>query len=276
MKRIFLIGDPVGHSLSPVMQNAAFRACGLDWQYELLETPRTQLGETVSRLRTNGFVSANVTIPHKEAVIEFLDDLTDHARQVGAVNTIIKRDDKLIGENTDVYGFTQALREASVELRGARAAILGAGGAARAAAFALAEHGAARIAIMNRTEKRAVKLVNDLCAHFPNLAVEVNSIAALATADLVVNATSVGMSPNENASPMRWAFPPGVVAIDLVYRPLHTKFLRDAERAGARPIGGVSMLVHQGAAAFKLWTGQDAPVELMLDATMKTLRNGHA
>jgi shikimate dehydrogenase len=224
-------------------------------------------------LRTNGFTFANVTIPHKESIIALLDDLTDHARQIGAVNTIIKQDGKLIGDNTDVYGFTQSLREASVEMRGARAVILGAGGAARAAAFALAEQDAARVTIVNRTESRAIKLADDLRAHFPNLEIAVNSIAAFATAHLIINATSVGMSPNENESPMRWAFPQNVTAIDLVYRPLHTKFLRDAEHAGARPIGGVSMLVHQGAAAFQLWTGRAAPVELMMDVAVQELRN---
>lgn len=273
MKRVFLIGDPVEHSLSPVMQNAAFRACGLDWEYVLRATPRAQLREVVASLRADDCAGANVTVPHKEAVIEFLDELTDHARTIGAVNTIVQRAGKLLGENTDVYGFTQALREASVELRGARAVILGAGGAARAAVFALAAQGASRVAIVNRTEARAQKLADDVRAHFPNLAIEVNTIAMLATAHLVVNATSMGMSPRENETPMQHSFPRGAAVIDLVYRPLQTRFLRDAQRAGARPIGGVSMLVHQGAAAFQLWTGRDAPVELMLDATVKALRN---
>ena len=273
MKTALLLGDPVKHSLSPVMQNAAFRACGLDWQYELLETPRERLGETIAHLRTNGFSSANVTIPHRESIVKLLDEVTDHARKIGAVNTIIKRDGRLIGDNTDVYGFTQSLRDASVILRGARAVLLGAGGAARAAAFALAEQGAARITLINRTEARAIKLAHDLHLHFPKSNVDVGSIAAFATANLIVNATSVGMAPNVNESPMRWSFPRGVVAIDLVYRPLHTRFLRDAQRAGARPIGGIGMLVYQGAAAFKLWTGQDAPVDLMLDQAMRTLRN---
>jgi shikimate dehydrogenase len=273
MKHVFLLGDPVEHSLSPEMQNAAFGASGLDWQYELLRTPRARLKETVARLRQDDCAGANVTVPHKEAVVEFLDDLTDHARKIGAVNTIVNRDGKLLGENTDVHGFTQALRESSVELRGARAVILGAGGAARAAVFALAIQNAERITIMNRTESRAQKLADDARAQFPKLAVEVNSVAAFATAHLIVNATSVGMSPNANASPMQWLFPRGAAAIDLVYRPLQTQFLREAERAGARPIGGVTMLVHQGAAAFTLWTGRDAPVELMLDATVKALRN---
>ncbi|MBI5030623.1 MAG: shikimate dehydrogenase [Chloroflexi bacterium] len=276
MNVALLLGDPVKHSLSPVMQNAAFRACGLDWQYELHETSRERLKETIVHLRSNGFASANVTIPHKEAVVEFLDDITDHASQIGAVNTIIKRDGRLIGDNTDVYGFTQSLRDAAVELRGIRAVVLGAGGAARAATFALAEQGAERITIINRTEPRAVKLAHDLWNHFPKLNVEVGAISSITTAHLIVNATSVGMSPNEDASPMHWSFPRGATAVDLVYRPLQTKFLRDAERAGVRPISGISMLVYQGAAAFKLWTGQDAPIDLMLEQAMRALRNREA
>ena len=273
VKQVFLIGDPVEHSLSPVMQNAAFHACGLDWEYALLATPRAQLRAVVASLRADDCAGANVTVPHKEAVIEFLDDVSERARKIGAVNTIVPRDGKLFGDNTDMYGFTQALREASVELRGARAVILGAGGAARAAVFALAEQGASRVAIVNRTEARAQKLADDVRAHFPNLAIDVNSIAMIATAHLIVNATSVGMSPHENESPMQRSFPRGAAVIDLVYRPLQTRFLRDAQRAGARPIGGVSMLVHQGAAAFQLWTSRDAPVEVMLDAIVKALRS---
>jgi shikimate dehydrogenase len=272
MKHVFLLGDPVGHSLSPIMQNAAFRANGLDWQYELCETPRAQLGETMARLHKAECVGANITVPHKQAAFEFVDELTDHARKVGAINTIVNQGGKLLGENTDVYGFTQALHESSVELNGARAVILGAGGAARSAAFALAEQNASRITIVNRTEERARKLANDLVAHYPKLLTEVNSIASLATAHLIVNATSVGMWPHESESPMQRLFPRGAAAIDLVYRPLQTRFLRDAERAGARPISGIVMLVHQGAAAFRLWTGRDAPVELMMDEAVNALR----
>lgn len=272
MKHVFLLGDPVEHSVSPVMQNAAFRASGLDWHYELLDTPPAQLGEMMARLRDPDCIGANITVPHKQTAIEFVDELTDQARRVGAINTIANRAGKLLGENTDVYGFTQALRESCVELKGARAVILGAGGAARSAAFALAEQNAARLTIINRTDERAKKLGEDLIAQYPKLLVEINSVASFATSHLIVNATSVGMWPHESASPMHWNFPRGAAAIDLVYRPLQTRFLRDAQRAGARPISGIIMLVHQGAASFQLWTNQPAPVELMTDEAVNTLR----
>ncbi len=268
----YLIGDPVEHSLSPAMQNAALRASRLAWQYELLETPRDRLGDAVARLRADDCAGANVTIPYKEAVLGWLDGLSENARQMGAVNTIIKREGKLIGENTDGYGFMQSLRDARIDVCGARAVILGAGGAARAVAFALADAGVASITIINRTAARAATLADALHQDYPNLALAVNRHAALDDATLIVNATPLGMSPHEDASPMPTAFPRGAVAFDLVCRPLQTPFRRDAERAGARTMGGIEMLVHQGAAAFKLWTGRDAPVDVMVEAAEAALR----
>lgn len=271
MKHIFLIGFPLGHSVSPAMQNAAFRAVGLDWRYALLETPPAELAGVVARLRAADCVGANVTIPHKQAIVELLDGMTACARSIGAVNTIIKRDGALIGDNTDGYGFAQALRDAKVDPRNKQIAILGAGGAARAAAVTLAELGAARIVILNRTTSRAESLADFLCASFPNAAITVNDERALAKANLIVNATSVGMSPHVDESPMPVAFPRAVVVFDLVYRPAETRFLREAACAGAQTIGGFGMLVHQGAAAFKLWTERDAPVDVMFDAAQRAL-----
>ncbi|MBI5304262.1 MAG: shikimate dehydrogenase [Chloroflexi bacterium] len=271
MKRVFLIGYPVKHSLSPAMQNAAFRALNLDWEYGLLETPRDQLGEVVARIRLDDCTGANVTVPHKEAVMPYLDDIADHARHVGAVNTIIKRDGKLIGDNTDVYGIVQTLTQALVKMRGARVAILGAGGAAHAAAFALAESGAAHIVIVNRTHTRAAMLAERVRGEFPRVTVTANETESLARAQIIINATPVGMTPREGESPMTYAFPRHAVAFDLVYRPLQTRFLREAELAGARAIGGLGMLVHQGVEAFKLWTGYRVPDQIMLDAAMAEL-----
>ncbi len=272
MKHVFLLGYPLGHSLSPVMHNAAFQNLGLDWRYKLLEIPPTQIANAVARVREDACAGANVTIPHKQAVIPFLDQLTEHARQVGAVNTFVKRDGKLIGDNTDVYGLTQALREASVELSGARVAILGAGGAARAAAFALAEANVTSIVILNRTALRAESLASDVQKIFPNVKFDVNALAMLNDATLIVNATSVGMSPHSDASPMPIAFPRGAVAFDMVYRPPLTRFLRDANRDSARGVGGLGMLVHQGALALEMWTGRNAPVETMRDAALRELQ----
>ena len=273
MKRVFLLGLPVAHSISPAMQNAAFRALGIDWRYELLETPRADLARSVARLRSVDCAGANVTIPHKEAIVGLLDGVTERARQIGAVNTIVRRDGKLIGDNTDGDGFIRCLRDAGVDPRNKLVAILGAGGAARAVAVAVAGLGAARIVILNRTLARAESLAAFLRAGFSHVAVAVNDVSALVHSDLIVNATSVGMSPREDESPMPVAFPRGVVAVDLVYRPAETKFLCDAARAGAQTIGGLGMLVHQGAAAFKLWTGRDAPVDVMTAAAEMALRN---
>ena len=272
MKQVFLLGDPLGHSLSPAMQNAAFRAAGLDWEYVLYETPREELRAAVARLRAEDCAGANVTIPHKEAVVEWLDDLSDGARRIGAVNTIVKRGDKLIGENTDLYGFLQSLRDADVDPRGARGVILGAGGAAHAVAFALAEAEASSLVILNRTESRARSLAAVLGKHHPQLEITVNRNGALGRANLIVNTTPIGMPPREDQSPMPGTFPRGAVVFDLVYLPAQTRFLRDAERAGARTIGGIGMLVHQGAAAFELWTGRDAPTQVMVEATEAALR----
>ena len=272
VKRVFLLGYPIAHSLSPAMQNAAFRALDLNWRYELLETPHEDLRAVVTRLRANDCAGANVTIPHKQAVIEWLDELGEDARRIGAVNTIVKRADRLIGENTDGYGFLQSLRDAQVDARGAHVAILGAGGAAHAVAFAAADAGVANIALVNRTEAHAVRLADALRQHFPQLAVTVNRRESIKDATLIVNATSVGMSPDGHASPMPVAFPRDAAAFDLVYRPARTRFLRDAERAGARTIGGIGMLAHQGAAAFRLWTGCDAPVDVMTAAAAAALR----
>jgi len=274
MKRVFLLGYPISHSLSPAMHNAAFRAVDLNWRYELLETPQEKLHEALARLRADDCGGANVTLPHKQAVMEYLDELSDTARAIGAVNTIVVRDGRLIGDNTDAVGFIAALRDARVDPRNVRVVIIGAGGAARAVAFALAERGAASIDIVNRTTSRATMLAEALRQHFPHLALGVNMAEALKDAHIIVNATSVGMSPNADESPMPrgCVFPRGAVAFDLVYRPMQTQFLRDAEKAGARPIGGLGMLVHQGGAAFKLWTGYEAPVQVMFNAALNALK----
>jgi shikimate dehydrogenase len=273
MKRVFLIGDPVAHSVSPEMHNAAFQALGIDWRYELLPTPLDSLAQAVERLRLKDYVGANVTIPHKESTIAHVDAISDEARQIGAVNTIIKRNGRLIGENADAEGFLQVLANAKVPLKGTRTAILGAGGVARAAAFALARAGVCSIAFFNRTEARAVALATLLHAQVPDVELYVSELDEIGRAQIVVNATSVGMSPNVDASP--WpdgvAFPREAIAYDLVYRPRRTRFLIDAERAGAKTIDGLGMLVHQGAVSFRLWTGRRAPVEIMFQAAERAL-----
>jgi shikimate dehydrogenase len=189
------------------------------------------------------------------------------------VNTIVKRNGRLIGENTDAEGFLQVLADAKILLKDCRVAILGAGGAARAVAFALAQAGAHSITLFNRTAARAVALATLVHTHFPDVELTVNQLHELEHASIVVNATSLGMAPNVNASP--WprgaAFPSGAVAYDLVYRPRRTRFMIDAEQAGAKAIDGLGMLVQQGAAAFRLWTQCDPPIQIMFRAAAQAL-----
>lgn len=281
-RRIGLIGWPVGHSLSPAMQNAAFAALGMDWEYILLPVPPGEVGAAVRRLAARGFRGANVTVPHKEAVMPYLSHVTEAARAIGAVNTIVVEEDgTLLGENTDWTGFLAALREAGFEPEGRRALILGAGGAARAVAYALARSGAHAV-VLNRTLERAEALVRDLGPATPRGLLEAGPLEPTALirearrADLLVNATSVGMWPRADESP--WPdglpIPAHLVVMDLVYRPLETKLLRQAREAGARTVDGLGMLVHQGARAFECWTGRPAPVEVMRAACYRALEEG--
>jgi len=279
--RVALIGWPVEHSLSPAMHNAAFKALGLDWRYELFPVPPGQLGAAVADLRAGEYGGANVTVPHKSAVMAYLEDIDDAARAIGAVNTIVVRGTRLAGYNTDGPGFLRALREAGLEPSGRRALVLGAGGAARAVVYALAQAGCA-VAIYNRTVARAAELARNLKSLGLGGAVSaVPGEAALraldlAPFDLLVNATPAGMWPNCDDSP----WPDGLVlpshwsVFDLVYNPLETRLLREARQAGARAIDGLGMLVWQGALAFELWTGQAPPVGLMRAAAVEALSIG--
>ncbi len=273
MKRVFLLGHPVSHSVSPAMHNAAFRALGLNWEYEPLETSREKLREACHRLRTDNCAGANVTVPHKQAIMELLDGVSETARTIGAVNTITPRDGKLFGENTDAEGFVAALKENHINPRHARVVILGAGGAARAVAFALAAAGAREIILINRTASHATELADRVHARYPGLRLAINWREAIADANILINATSVGMWPNITDAPLppEQVVSPHSVVVDLIYNPLQTRFLWDAKRAGAWTINGLGMLVHQGAASFKLWTGRDAPIQVMLDAARKEL-----
>ncbi|MDP3062914.1 MAG: shikimate dehydrogenase [Chloroflexota bacterium] len=281
-----IIGYPLGHSLSPVFQQAALDALRLDVRYERWETPPETLVERLRSLRQPDVLGANVTVPHKEAVIPLLDSVDEWARTVGAVNTIVNRDGSLTGYNTDSYGFLQGLAEASFDPRGVAVLLLGAGGAARGVALALAREGVASIAIANRTVERAQALAETVARHGPRTEALPLDGAALREAalrsQLIVNTTTLGMlhSAGESASPRlgpgaspllaAW-IPASALVYDLVYNPLETPLLREAKRAGARTQGGLAMLLHQGIAAFVLWTGRDAPVEVMRGALRQAL-----
>lgn len=260
-----IIGNPVRHSMSPAMHNAAFAAAGLDKIYAAFPAP--DAAAAVRAIRALGIMGASVTIPHKQAVIPELDSVDPVAAAIGAVNTIVRREDKLHGANTDWLGANQALAQA-LELRGARVLILGAGGSARAIGFGLKEAGA-QIALASRTPASGRELARQLAC--PWLPLEQ---AAAERADALINATSVGMSPRETASPMPAAalanFP---VVMDIVYAPLQTRLLREAAAAGCRCIDGLAMLLHQGAAQFTMWTGLEAPLAVMRQSLLAKLEN---
>jgi shikimate dehydrogenase len=278
---IGLLGWPVGHSLSPAMHNAAFDALGMNWRYVALPVAPGAAAAAARGLVPLGFRGANVTVPHKEAVLHGLDRLSDNARALGAVNTLfIGRGDEgepiLVGHNTDHRGFIDALRGTGFDPRGTDAVVIGAGGAARAVVHALRHAGARRVTVLSRSPEQAERLVD----HFGNNGIEAGAlsderlIAAARCSALLVNATPVGLWPEIDRSiwPDRVPFPPETFAVDLVYVPRKTKLLRQACRAGAPTLGGLSMLVAQGARAFELWTGREPPVEMMLRAAEAALR----
>jgi shikimate dehydrogenase len=279
MKQIYLFGYPLGHSISPSMQNAALRALGLDHiEYVKKPIPPEQMDEMIAALRSNDCIGANVTVPHKAAILPRLDEISELAQEIGAVNTVVKQSrpdgtQKLVGDNTDAYGFMESLRARRIETRGMCVVILGAGGAAAAAAYALAQAGAREIVLLNRSLTRAVALADRLNRKFPQMALALNDWDAVERARLVVNATSVGMSPHMDESPLptHAKLAPDAVLYDLVYNPPETKFLHEAKMRGVRTIGGLEMLIYQGARALELWTGQPAPVEVMRRAAEEAL-----
>ena len=276
-----LIGDPVEHTMSPVMHNAAFREMGLDYLYVPFRVKQGELAKAIDGMKALNIRGLNVTIPHKVAVIPFLDELDHLAEKIGAVNTIVNDDGVLRGYNTDGAGFLQALLERGIEPAGKNVVILGAGGASRAISFALADRGA-HLVILNRLVEMdwAEKLAHEISNVFKKevKALELNEDnlkMVLGDADVLVNATSVGMSPNTTETPVpATLLKSGLVVFDIVYNPLKTRLLREADEAGAKTISGIDMLVRQGALSFEKWTGQKAPVDLMKKEAIKVLE-GH-
>ncbi len=296
-----VMGWPVAHSLSPPMHNAAFAALGLNWCYMPFSVQPGRVEAAVQGLVALGFRGANVTVPHKQAVMPPLSTVASNARELGAVNTIvIDRPENangstgslgscsgavtLAGYNTDDAGFIESLVHAGFELNGLptiHVVVAGAGGAARAVIFGLLKAGVARITVLNRTLERARTLVESMrpFAQRPDQvrALSLTSeklIESARAADLLVNATSVGMWPHVNASiwPDGVSIPAHLHVFDLVYNPLETKLLRQAREVGANAIDGLEMLVRQGGIAFELWTGQEPPLDVMRTACAQRLR----
>jgi len=271
-----IIGDPVEHSLSPLMHNAAFRETNQDYIYVPFNVKMAELSRAVHGIRALHIEGVNVTIPHKVEVISYLDEIDPLAEKIGAVNTIVNRGGHLKGYNTDATGFYEALMAAKCSPEEKQVVILGAGGAARAISFILAEKGA-ELTIINRRPDRAKELAERIFLHFKHrvtsLAWEPGNLkTALAKADIIVNTTSIGMYPDVTGIP----FPitlinPHHVVFDIVYNPYKTRLLAGAEKFGARIITGLEMLLWQGAESFRLWTGVEPPVQAMRKAVIEAL-----
>jgi len=257
--RCGIVLHPAGHTRSPAMHTAAYTERGINARYEAFDVPPDMLGAAIARARETGTRQLAVSIPHKQAVMEHLDEIEATALAIGAVNTVTLCDGRLVGANTDWIGAVRAL-ERECELAGRRAVVLGAGGTARAVTFGLLKCGAS-VCVLNRTEARAIGLANDLGAH------EAGALSTVAERefDVLVNTTSVGLQSDTSPIPAS-AHRRDCVVLDAVYDPEKTRLLRDAEVAGARTVGGKWMLVFQAAEQFKIWTNDDAPVEAMAEA----------
>lgn len=273
MTRVFgILGYPVGHSLSPLMHQAAFDALRLDAIYAPFDVPPPLLSEILRGLTACGIAGLNVTVPHKEAIVPFLEELAEDAKALGAVNTIVVRRGRLIGYNTDVIGCERALNELGWKRRRCIAMILGAGGAAKAVGWVLSRAPGSHLIIANRHLDRANGLAAWLRRLRPRCRVEVQGLEAVDVrgCDVLINATSIGMT-DEAGAPVVRGLHPGVTVYDVVYnRP--TALVRQARRAGCVAAGGVSMLVYQGAESFRLWWRRSAPVHVMRRAVERALR----
>ena len=281
-KLVGLMAWPIGHTLSPAMHNAAFDALGLNWRYVPLPVHPAQVDAAVRGLAALGFQGCNVTVPHKQAVIPVLDSIAPDAAAFGAVNTVIvARDDDgtatLKGDNTDYQGFVGSPRSAGFEPEGKRVVVVGAGGGARAVVFGLLRVGAEQVLVSDLVPEQVQALVAGIGdARLQELPATTEAlIEAARAADLLVNATPVGMTPKVDGSiwPGDVPVPSHLTVFDLVYNPLETKLLRQVKQAGGRAIAGLDMLVRQGAVSFEMWTGVEPPIDVMRAACEEGLRN---
>jgi shikimate dehydrogenase len=266
-----VIGHPVAHSLSPAIHNAAFAACGLDWTYVAFDVAPGEADQAVAAMRALGLGGLSVTMPHKEDVARAVDRLSPAAAALGAANTVVPVDDGLLGDSTDGAGFVDALRlDHGYDPAGRRCVVIGAGGAARAVVLALAGAGAAAVAVVNRTPERGERAAA-LAGERGRVVALGEAAGEVAAADLVVNATPLGMAgvaDDALAVDPAW-LRAGQVVADLVYRPRRTLLLRAADERGAHVVDGLGMLVHQAAHQFRLWTGVEPPVDAMRDAAQE-------
>ncbi len=282
-----LLGNPLGHSLSPLLHKYLLKKIGQEGQYRMFEIKENQLAETVNGMKTDGFLGFNVTIPYKQAIVRYLDEVDEEAHFIGAVNTVFFSKDRLLGFNTDGQGFVAAMKNSEVDLDNCSAIVLGAGGAARAVTFNLIRHGAKKLFIFNRTEQSTKNLVKEVRETFQSVEVDSGDLDAkaissvLGSFQLIINSTSLGMWPDISKTPYffeRGAS--GQVAIDLVYNPLQTKFLKSAQEAGAKTVDGLDMFIFQGSASLKIWLGLENNIDFNRDQlrnylTLELKKNEH-
>jgi len=269
IQRFGIIGFPVGHTLSPLMHNSAFQYLKLPYQYEALETDPARLQSSIQKYVAQGFVGFNVTIPFKEAILPFIHHLSDDAKNIGAVNTILVKETKLYGYNTDAIGIKETLGTYRDVISQANVLVLGAGGAARSMVYVLANYfQPLSITVAARNAQRALTLsalIPDKSSiQFKHIFFSDEEIRfAVITSKIIINTTPIGMHPNIDNSPLSNDIPLTAkhIVYDVIYRPLKTKLLKQAEQVGAVTIGGLPMLIYQGAAAFKIWTGKEMPIQ---------------
>jgi len=272
-----VIGDPVEHTVSPAMHNAAFKSLGINYVYVPFKVRKNDLASAVEGARALNIRGLNVTIPHKVEIIPLLDELDPLAEKIGAVNVIVNDEGLWKGYNTDADGFLRAMLEQGIETEGKKIVILGAGGASRAISFALAGR-CADLTILNRTPASAAVLAVEISKNFAVTvaALELdrkNLVEALERADILVNTTSMGMNPDVDSTPVAGdLIRPRLTVVDIVYNPVKTRLLAEAEKAGARTVSGLNMLVWQGALAFEKWTGLRPPLELMRREAARALK----
>ena len=269
-------GDPIAENPTVVMQEAAFAALGLNWRYINFKVPEENLADAFAGLRGLNFDGINLTIPHKVNGLQYVDQLSASAKLIGAINTVIARDGILVGTNTDGQGFVASLRENGIDLKGKRLVVLGAGGAARAICVESAMTGCATIEIINRNVTRGQELCDLIAARTPADCgfIRWEGAVHIPDCDILINATNIGLFPNSDRPDIIYEdIHPGMIVQDIIPNPANTYFLQSAARSGARVLDGQGMLVWQGAIGFKLWTGLEAPVDVMKAALRQALAN---
>lgn len=261
-KVLGIIGDPIEHTLSPLMHNAAFRELGLNYCYVPFHVKPLRLKEAIDGSRALNIRGLNVTVPHKEKVIEYLDELSDEAGYIGAVNTILNEEGFLKGYNTDAFGFVKSLEEEGIEIEGKSFLVLGAGGASRAVVYGILKN-SGKVYLYNRTKDKALKM-KETYSEVGNITLVESPENIIRDVDIVVNTTSLGLKPNDPMPIEPSLIRKHQIYCDIVYP--ETPLMREAEKLGCKVVGGLGMLLWQAARAFNIWTGQEAPVQVMKKA----------